>query len=212
MTSNAVREPLNFVIGDELWSDLVLIRSRSHIRHVEHLFTGPHISFRIAMAFNAPLHVESIDLINERHLVNTAVAGGAANAFADMNAVIEIHKIGKVVNASPLERFPRAIALANRREHLRVRPKLRVATHACLSRGNPGEIGGFNRGVAIAAVDPVVDHMVFVAKRNTLIASDVHVGNKVSRVNRVCRIDDAANGKQHGNDSDFSNAVRAAMK
>ena len=72
----------------------------------------------IAVALNAPLHLQRLRAPGDRHLVHTAVALDAADALRNVHAVIEVRVIGQAVDADPFHRFPGGPALANRREHV----------------------------------------------------------------------------------------------
>ena len=138
--------------------------------HVEHLLARPQVGRRMHVAVAAPLHLQGVFLAHQRHLVDLAVAGDAADALVDMNAVIEIDEIGQVVHPHPLDRAVGAVALAHRLEHRRVRPDLRVAGHAGLGRRNAGKRAFLDRPVAMAAVDAEPLHVMLVAERNRLLA------------------------------------------
>ena len=56
------------------------------------------------MAVEAPAHRERRGLAHQRHLVDAAVAGRAADAFGDMDAVIEVDVVRKVMDAPPAQR------------------------------------------------------------------------------------------------------------
>src|SRR5207253_989500 len=96
-----------------------------------------------------------------------------ADAFVDMNAVIEISEIGEVVNARPLNWFAGAPAFADGFEVGAVSKKLRVAIHASLGRRQPCHGAGFCCRVTITAINPIIAHMMLVAKLHWLRASDV---------------------------------------
>ena len=55
-------------------------------------------------------------LEHERHLIHLPVTGRAANAFGDMNIVLEIDKVRQVMNAGPFQGNLGVPAFANRRE------------------------------------------------------------------------------------------------
>ena len=91
----------NFVFCRELLAEFLLIRRRFPI-HVEDLISRTQILFGIAVAVQAPLHIQRRSLEHQRHLVDRTVASGAANPFVDVNAVIEIDVIRKAMHAHPL--------------------------------------------------------------------------------------------------------------
>ena len=103
------------VFGYQTLAQRDLIRRRIVI-HREDILPRPYISFRVAMAPEAPFHRERLGLPGERHFVDAAVAGLAANSFMDVNTVVEIDEIREIVDARPFDRSARAVALANRCE------------------------------------------------------------------------------------------------
>jgi hypothetical protein len=68
------------------------------------------------------------------------VAGVAAYTLADVNAVIKINEIRKIIDAIPDQRLSGAIAFPNWLKQWRSHPDLRVAIHARLGRRNSGEM------------------------------------------------------------------------
>ena len=134
------------------------------------------------MALQAPFHVQSIFFPHQRHLVNLPVAGLATDAFVNVYAMIEVDKIWKVVNASPFDGYIVAKTCANRFENGCFGPDLGVATHAGLGRRNTGKCSFFNRGVAVAAIDPHAGYMVLVAEGDGLIARYINLADVVDAV------------------------------
>ena len=132
------------------------------------------------MTFQTPLHVKRLRPIRDRHLVDLAVTGRAADAFRDMNAVIEIGKVRQIVHAVPAQRRILVEARAHWSEHRRFRPDLRVTRHAGVGGWDSGEGGFFDRGVAVTTIDAVIEHVMFMTERHGLRERHVHV----SRVGR----------------------------
>src|SRR5207245_7556521 len=100
------------------------------VRHVEDLIFRPHVLRWIAMALQAPAHLKAVLLIHERHAVDASVTRRAADALDDVDAVVEVHEVGQIVDARPLERAVLPEAGANGFENRRVGPDLRMAVHA----------------------------------------------------------------------------------
>src|SRR6478672_3511810 len=73
--------------------------------HVEYLFLRPDKFFRLAMAGQAPLHLKRVFLVNGRHGVDLSVTCRAANAFRDVNTVVEVDVLRQVVDPLPLDRL-----------------------------------------------------------------------------------------------------------
>src|SRR5580700_2279035 len=138
------------------------------VLHIENLIARAQIFFRRAMAAQAPLHLQTLLLIHERHPVDGAVTGIASNSLIDMNAVVEKDEVGELVYARPLQGLASAVAGAHWFQQLCVGPDLRMAVHASLSRGNAGEAGSLNRSVAIAAVDAQSGDVMLVAEGHGL--------------------------------------------
>jgi len=63
--------------------------------------TGPDVLLGVAVAVEAPLHLKAGHLPGQLHLLNLAVTTGTADAFLDVNAVVEVDEIGQVVDAVP---------------------------------------------------------------------------------------------------------------
>ncbi len=145
--------------------------------NAENLIPRTHKLFRFAVAIQTPAHLQGFGAPGQRHIADGAVASGAANALTDVNAVIEIDKVGHSVHAAPLDGFVIAVAGANRLEHRAVHPYLRVARHAGLRWRHSSIRRGFNRGVAIAAIQTKFADVMFVAERHRLIFCKVHIGD-----------------------------------
>ena len=128
------------------------------------------------MAIEAPFHVECFGLPGEWHLVDRPVAGGAANAFVDVDAVIEEDEVGQVVHAGPAKRFIANKAVAHGRKHRGIGPELGMAGHARFGGGQAGEGGVFDGGVAVAAVNPQARSVVLVTERDRLLPRLIDTG------------------------------------
>ena len=53
------------------------------------------------MAFETPLHVKRLRFPGDRHLVDSTVTGRAADAFCDMDTVIEKGEVRQIVDTIP---------------------------------------------------------------------------------------------------------------
>lgn len=147
------------------------------------------------MTSDAPVHVQSVFLVHERHLVYATVAGGATDAFVDVDTVIEVYKIRQVVDAGPFQRFTAAVTGSHGLQDFGIRPDLRVTAHADFGGGDSGEGRRLNRSVAIAAIDAIVGHMVLVTEGYWLRFDDFNVGNVSAAVHGVGEGDESAGSK-----------------
>ena len=121
-------------------------------------------------------------LVHERHLVDPAVTGDAADALLDVDLVVEVHEVGQVVDPNPVERRVVPEARADRLEDRRVGPDLRVAVHAGLGRRNAGEGGLLDRRVAVAAVEADAADVMGVAELDGLLDELVLLGHPGERI------------------------------
>lgn len=144
--------------------------------HVIDLGLGPDPALRIAVAGDTPLHLQSVFLINGRHFVDAAVAGRTADAFRNVDTVIEINELGKVVHTFPFDRLILAEASPDRLKVRTVTPKLAVTVHARLGWRHTGRRRGLDRRVAVSAIYAIVSHVVLVAELDGLLLFKISAG------------------------------------
>jgi len=172
---------LNVIFPYELPAGRLLIRWRLPA-HREHLFARAEELFWMPVTGETPLHVHVCGFPGQRHSIHASVAGFTADAFVDVDAVIEVDKVGKIVYSIP----PKGLVLTQARtdgfEHFAVSPDLLVTIHARRCWRNTRKGAHFNGVVAIPAVDPESAHMMRMTERNRLIKRDSFVGN-VRRIN-----------------------------
>jgi hypothetical protein len=137
--------------------------------HVEDLGFRADILLRLAVASEAPFHLERIFLVNGWHIVDLPMTGRAADAFRYVNTVIEVRKLWKIVDALPLDRFVFTETCTDRFEIRTIRPDLAVTIHTGLRRRHSGRSRRFYRRVAVTAIDSIVTNVVLVAELNRLL-------------------------------------------
>ena len=101
------------------------------------------------------------------------MARSASYAFVDMDGVVKIHIIGKIVNARPFDRDSGLKAFADGFEIGRRGEKLGVAVHARFRRRHPGAGRAFDRSVAIAAINAIIANVMLMAELNRLRFDDI---------------------------------------
>ena len=106
--------------------------------HIKDLGFRPDEFFRLAVACETPFHLQSIFLINCRHIIDLPVTGRTPNAFSYMYAVVKICEFRKIVDAFPLDRLIIAEARPDRFEIRAVGPYLAMAIHTRLCWRNSG--------------------------------------------------------------------------
>ena len=180
---------LHAVFGDELRPQAFLV-GWILVVHVKDLVAWADVLGGIAVAIETPLHIQGFGFPHQGHLIDWAVAGLAANALVDVDAVVEIGEVGQVVDAIPLDGDAVAEASPHGFEDGCFGPYLRVAGHAGFGRGNAGKSTFLDGCMAIAAVDPHAGDVVFVAEGNGLINGHVDL---VDEVNAIDVEDDTEN-------------------
>ena len=168
MTHAAVGElgSLDVVFEDQLPAQGQLIGGMPV--HVVNFAARPDVFLRVSVAIQAPLHVKRVRFPCERHLIEIPMAGGAADAFGDVDAVIKENKIRGAIDAVPAQARVCGKALPDGGQHGRVFPDLRMTGHTRLCWRHAGKGGFFDIRMAIAAVQPKAPDVVFVAEGNRL--------------------------------------------
>ena len=173
-----------------------------------------HVQITLGMpvTLKAPLHEQRVFAPRHRHLIHRAVTRRAIDSPANVNAVIEINEVRKIVHASPFERAVLAKTGAHGFERRTIGPNLRMAIHARLRWRNSCEVTFFDRCVAVTAVDTDTRHMMLVAERHRLHAHH-------ARLREVWGPDDGTDhrcqsrdDKHRAEDADSRQRVRAAVK
>ena len=211
MTRRTTRQFFNFVFLHQFFAQCELIRRRLII-HAEHVLARSHETLRRAVAFQAPVHIERVFPPHQRHLIDPAMASGAAHSLVDMNAMIEINKTGKIVNAGPLDRLAGAKTVPDRRQRWAIRPDLAVTVHAGFRRRNAGKGTFLDGSVAVSAIDAFLANVMFMTEWNGLAARHPNLGDVGRFVDRRQRCDKCDEQEQAAKDTDPRNGVGARMK
>ena len=96
------------------------------------------------------------------------MAGVAADALIDVDAVIEIDEVGQLVDPRPLQRLAGAVAVAHRLQHCALVQICEWQFMQVLVGGIPAKLEVFHRSVAVTAVDPQPGDMMLMAERHRL--------------------------------------------
>ncbi len=62
--------------------------------HHEHRLAGTYVTFRIAVALQAPFHGQRLLFPGQRHLVNPPVARHTGDPFLNVDSMVEVDEIG----------------------------------------------------------------------------------------------------------------------
>src|SRR4051812_26674337 len=88
------------------------------------------------------------------------MTGSAADTPPYVHTMIEVDEVGQPVHTLPGDRLPREITAADDLQQRAGIPDLSVATHAHVSRRHTGERASLGAGMAVDAIDLIVDHVV----------------------------------------------------
>jgi hypothetical protein len=145
--------------------------------HDEDLIARAQEPGGLPMTVQAPFHVKGLIPPHQLHLVHLPMARDAADTFVNMDAVIEIDKIRKIVNSCPRDRPVFPIAAPDRFQRWTIRPDLRVTIHAGLGGRDSGEGRVFDRRMTVSTIDSQSGDVVLVAEWNRLVAHDADLGH-----------------------------------
>jgi hypothetical protein len=151
-------------------------------------------------------------LPHQRHLIHLPVAGCASNAFVDVNTVIEIDKIGKIVHLRPCDRGPGAIARTNRFQIRARGPELRMAIHAGFGRRDTRVRGIFHRCMAVSAIDTNVTDVMLVTELHRLLARHPGLRDVRRTVDFVCNPSQERDDEHGTKDTELGYGVGARME
>lgn len=79
--------------------------SRRDVPHVKYLLRWAQELFGRAMAVQAPFHLQGSGCVHQRHSIYGPMAIVATDTLMDVNTVVEIHVIGKIIHPRPVERL-----------------------------------------------------------------------------------------------------------
>src|ERR1700674_2445249 len=123
VTRVAVGEAVDSVFLDQLSTELDLMRGRL-VRCAENGFLGPHVLLRMAVAVQAPTHLQCGYGPGQRHFPDGTVACRAADPLGQVNTVVKVNELRNIVHAHPLDGSILAKAGSHRLEHRAVFPDL----------------------------------------------------------------------------------------
>ncbi len=153
-----------------------------------------------------------VHLPRDRHLIDGAVARRATHAFLHVNAVIEKNEIRQLIHALPLNRLPGRHAFANRREHRRVFPHLRMTRHASLRWRNPRKGRFLNSGVTIPAIKSKSGYVMLMTERRRLRERHVHLRRVRRTIHRIHDAPEPEEREKRTGQRHSRNAVAAPAK
>ena len=123
------------------------------------------------MAFEAPLHLQRVLRIHQRHLVHAAVAARAAQPLVHMDLVAEVNKIRQVVYLGPHQALPRRPTVAHWLKQRGIGPDLCVAVDTGLGGWDSRVARFLNSDVTVLTLQTQSLHMMLVAERHRLVGT-----------------------------------------
>src|SRR5688500_17114082 len=118
------------------------------------------------MAIQAPAHGQRLRLDGPRHLLDTAVAGLAGDALGDVSAMMEIGIVRQAMDRVPWDGLVELDRGAQRFEHARPRPDLRVTAQARGRRRHARRRRPLDASMTVTAVDAKRPGVNIVAERD----------------------------------------------
>ena len=129
-----------------------------------------------------------------------------------MNAVVEISVVGQVMYSDPLDRFASAKTGAHWFKIGAVSPDLLVAIHARVRGGHASRRRCFDRGMAVAAINAVVSHVMFVTKLDGLLSFNPLAGVPGRTVQLNCNPQSGKENKDSAINRQLGERVCAVME
>src|SRR5262245_35090129 len=71
--------------------------------HAQNVFARTDKLLWVAMALQAPFHIERVGLPHQWHLIDLPMARDTPDPFLYVDAMVEIDKIGQIMHTNPLE-------------------------------------------------------------------------------------------------------------
>lgn len=159
------------------------------------------------MAIQAPFHVKGVRFPGQRHLVQWSMTRRASDAVIDVDAVVEENEIRSSIDPVPGQPNVIGKAVPDRRQHRRLPPNLRMASHARFRGRHTGKSGFFNVNVTVPAIQPKAIDVVLVAERHRLFQW-YHVTRGPRRpINRIGNPNARPNRKNDHRKTDTHNGV-----
>src|SRR5579863_7201459 len=141
---------------------------RLFVTHVEHLIARAKVFRGLAVTLQTPLHLQRRIVEHQRHAIDRSVARVATDSLINVNAVVKVDEVRKIVHSRPHQGFSTPVTLADRLQHGRTRPNLAVTIHAGCGGRDAGKARSLNRSMTVTAIDAEARHMVLVAERHRL--------------------------------------------
>lgn len=133
-------------------------------------------AFRCSMTVQTLVHMQGVLLRYPSHLFHSSMAGNATDPGFEMDGMVEIDKLRKIVNAVPAQWLVRIQAFPDRRQDWRLAQDDFVAIHARLRCWKTCKRRFFNGGVAKPAVQPQL-RMTLVVEGNVLFWRNIDSGD-----------------------------------
>ena len=98
------------------------------------------------------------------------MTGDTANAFVEVNTVIEVGKIREIIHSGPGDGLPRPETVPHGGEEGTFSPDIGVTLHTGFGGRHTSKDADFHGGVTIAAVNTKLTHMMLMAELHWLLA------------------------------------------
>src|SRR6476620_8005887 len=104
MARRTAGERVDAVLLHQLRTDHRL-RDRWPVAHRRDFAAWPDVVLGVPVTVQAPLHLQRVDLLHQRHLIDATMTGLATHPLLHVNSVIEVDEVGQVVHTDPVKRL-----------------------------------------------------------------------------------------------------------
>lgn len=168
--------------------------------HAGDLVERPEVGFGITMAFEAPGHAERLFVLDHFHLIDSTMAGDAADATVDVGRVIEVDKVRQAMHLDPFNWLILVPAFPDEFEAAFPDCDLGMTGHAGFGWRDVGLARLFHIGVAVSTIDTELPGMDFVTVVYRLMGLIAHVGRLVVEAKPGQNQEDDRSGQSDGKD------------
>lgn len=137
------------------------------------------------MTIETPLHVEFLSLGRQSFVFHVPMALDTTHALLNVNPVMEINEIRKIIDPFPLERRSFVVSLSHRLEYRRVFPDIGMAVHARIRTRHKGGSLRFNRDMAVPAIDSESADVMPMTERNLLVDEEIRTRHEIRLIGRA---------------------------
>src|SRR5215831_18681297 len=140
------------------------------------------------------------------------MTGDTANAFVEVEAVIEVGKIRQIIHSGPGKRLSRLETVPHWGQEGTLSPDIGEAIHTGSSGRHPGKGADFYRGVTIAAVNTKSADVMLMTELHRLLACYTLLSGVAGPVQRRHEPEQPSQNKHRTQNAHARDGVRTRME